>query len=197
LEGSIFVTGAAVQWLRDELGIIHTSAESEALASSVPDSGGVYFVPAFVGLGAPYWDSAARGTIVGLTRGAGRAHLARAVLEAACYQTRDVIEAMQADSGIALQDLRVDGGMTANNTLLQMQADLLGIPVHRPAVTETTALGAAYLAGLTVGQWPDTDAIAGRWRVERTFAPQMSADRRETLYAGWKRAVERARAWES
>jgi glycerol kinase len=196
LEGSVFVTGAAVQWLRDELGIIRTAAETEALAASVPDTGGVYFVPAFVGLGAPYWDSGARGVIVGLTRGTGRAHLARAVLEAACYQTRDVIEAMQADSGAALSDLRVDGGMTVNNALMQMQADLLGIPVHRPAITETTALGAAYLAGLAAGCWAGTEELGARWRVERTFEPRISADERETLYTGWKRAVERARGWE-
>jgi len=193
LEGSIFITGAAVQWLRDELGILRSAAETETLAQSVEDTGGVYFVPAFVGLGAPYWDSGARGVIAGLTRGTGRAHLARAALEAACYQTRDVIEAMQADAGAPLKDLRVDGGMTANNALLQMQADILGIPVHRPAITETTALGAAYLAGLVVGVWKDTEEIAAHWRVDRTFEPQMSEDRREALYAGWKRAVERAR----
>jgi glycerol kinase len=195
LEGSVFVTGAAVQWLRDELGIIGSAAETEALARSVPDTGGVYFVPAFVGLGAPYWDSGARGLLVGLTRGTGRAHLARAALEAACYQSRDVIEAMQSDAGAPLPDLRVDGGMTANDALLQMQADILGIPVHRPAVTETTALGAAYLAGLAAGLWSGTDEIAARWRIARTFEPQISADQRESLYAGWKRAVERARHW--
>jgi glycerol kinase len=195
LEGSIFVTGAAVQWLRDELGVVRTAAETEALAGTVEDTGGVYFVPAFVGLGAPHWDSGARGAIVGLTRGTGRAHLARAALEAACYQTRDVAAAMQADCGAPLLDLRVDGGMAANSALLQMQADLLGIPVHRPAVTETTALGAALLAGLTAGLYPDMDTLAARWRIERTFAPLMSADRRESLYAGWKRAVERAREW--
>jgi glycerol kinase len=193
LEGSVFVTGAAVQWLRDELGIIRTPAETEALASAVPDTGGVYFVPAFVGLGAPYWDSGARGALIGLTRGTGRAHIARAALEAACYQTRDVIEAMQADCGAPLRDLRVDGGMTANNVLLQMQADLLGIPVHRPAITETTALGAAYLAGLAAGRWSGTDEIAQRWRIERTFEPQMTADEREALYTGWKQAVGRVR----
>ena len=195
LEGSIFVTGAAVQWLRDELGIIRSAQETEALVRSVPDSNGVYFVPAFVGLGAPYWDSGARGAIVGLTRGATRAHLVRAALEATCYQTRDVIEAMQSDIQAPLTDLRVDGGMTANDALLQMQADILGIPVQRPAVTETTALGAAYLAGLAVGLWRGTDEIASQWKVASTFEPQMSDDQRETLYAGWKRAVERARQW--
>jgi glycerol kinase len=193
LEGSVFVTGAAVQWLRDELGIIRSTAETEALALSVPSNGGVYFVPAFVGLGAPYWDSDARGAVVGLTRGTGRAHLARAALEATCFQSRDVIEAMQADCGAPLEDLRVDGGMTVNNALLQMQADILGIPVHRPAVTETTALGAAYLAGLAVGVWDNCEEIAKQWKVDRTFEPRMSADERENLYAGWKKAVERVR----
>jgi glycerol kinase len=195
LEGSVFVTGAAVQWLRDELGIISQAKQTEALAQSVPDSGGVYFVPAFAGLGAPYWDSGARGAIVGLTRGTGRAHIVRAALEAACFQSRDVIEAMQADCGEPLTDLRVDGGMTENNALMQMQADILGIPVHRPAVTETTALGAAYLAGLQAGVWNSTEEPAALWKVERTFEPRMSEDHRETLYSGWKRAVERSRNW--
>lgn len=195
LEGSIFVTGAAVQWLRDELGIIHSAAETEALAQSVPDSNGVYFVPAFVGLGAPYWDSAARGTIVGITRGTTRAQLVRAALEAACYQTRDVVQAMQEDLGGALSDLRVDGGMTSNNVMMQIQADILGVPVVRPAVTETTALGAAYLAGLAVSVWGDLQDVATHWKAERVFEPQMPDERREELYAGWKRAVERARQW--
>lgn len=195
LEGSVFVTGAAVQWLRDELGVVRTAAETEALAQSVPDSGGVYFVPAFVGLGAPYWDSGARGTIVGLTRGTTRAHLVRAVLEATCYQARDVIDAMQNDAQAPLTELRVDGGMVANNALLQMQADILGIPVLRPAVTETTALGAAYLAGLAVDVWRDMPHVATHWRAERVFEPKMRPERREELYSGWKRAVERARAW--
>jgi glycerol kinase len=171
--------------------VIRHAAETEALARSVPDNGGVYFVPAFTGLGAPYWDAEARGAIVGLTRGTGRAHLARAALEAACYQSRDVIEAMQSDCGTPLPDLRVDGGMTRNDFLLQLQADLLGIPVHRPAVTETTALGAAYLAGLAAGVWKGCDEIAANWRVERTFEPGMSVDERESLYTGWKRAVAR------
>jgi glycerol kinase len=193
LEGSVFVTGAAIQWLRDELGIITQARQAEGLAQSVADSGGVYFVPAFAGLGAPYWDSGARGAILGLTRGTSRAHIVRAALEAACYQSRDVIEAMQADCGAPLTDLRVDGGMTANNTLLQMQADILGIPVHRPVVTETTALGAAYLAGLQSGMWKSTDELAAKWKIDRTFEPQISEDQRESLYTGWKRAVERTR----
>ncbi|HZO90974.1 MAG TPA: glycerol kinase GlpK [Chthonomonadaceae bacterium] len=195
LEGSVFITGAAVQWLRDELQIIRTAAEIEPLAASVPDSGGVYFVPAFVGLGAPYWDAYARGTIVGLTRGAGRAHIARATLEAVCYQTRDVLEAMRADSGLEIAELRVDGGMTVNNLLLQMQADLLGVAVVRPAVTETTALGAAYLAGLAVGYWRDTSEIAANWAIGSTFHPQIGAEERAAHVQGWQRAVERARAW--
>ncbi len=195
LEGSIFVTGAAVQWLRDELQIIGSAAEIEPLAASVPDSGGVYFVPGFVGLGAPYWDAYARGAILGLTRGTGRAHLARATLEAVCFQTRDVLEAMRADCGLEIAELRVDGGMTVNNTLLQMQADLLGTTVVRPAVTETTALGAAYLAGLAVGYWRDPAEITANWVVDRVFQPQISADERAARFEGWQRAVERARAW--
>ena len=191
LEGSVFVTGAAIQWLRDELGIIRSAAETGEFAASVDDTGGVYFVPAFAGLGAPYWDSRARGSIVGLTRGTGRAHIVRAALEAACYQTRDVIDAMEADSGIQLTELRVDGGMSANDFMLQFQADILGIPVHRPEITETTALGAAYLAGLGAGVWSSPEEIECQWRIERTFEPQMSTGRRDELYAGWKRAVER------
>ena len=195
LEGSVFIAGAAVQWLRDELGFIRNAAESEALAASVADTGGVYVVPAFVGLGAPYWDGFARGTIVGLTRGSGRAHIVRATLESTAYQTRDVVDAMQADSGLTLQTLRVDGGMVRNDFLMQFQADVLGVPVERPAVTETTALGAAYLAGLATGFWHSQDEIAQQWRVERAFAPQMSADQRDSLYAGWQRAVERSKGW--
>ena len=193
LEGSVFVAGAAIQWLRDELQIISAAGEVEKLALSVPDNGGVWFVPAFTGLGAPYWDAEARGAIVGLTRGVGRAHIARAALESVCFQTRDVLEAMRADSGLALSELRVDGGMTVNNALLQMQADLLGTVVVRPKVTETTALGAAYLAGLGVGFWRGPDEIAAQWAVSAVFEPKMSANERETLYAGWKRAVERVR----
>lgn len=195
LEGSVFIAGAVVQWLRDELKLITSAAESEPLARSAADAGGVYVVPAFVGLGAPYWDSYARGTIVGLTRGSGRAHIVRAALESIAYQTRDVLEAMRADSGLTLQTLRVDGGATGNDFLLQFQADILGVPVQRPAVTETTALGAAYLAGLAAGFWSSLDEIARQWAVEKTFEPQMPADRRDSLYAGWKRAVERAKAW--
>jgi glycerol kinase len=195
LEGSVFVAGAAIQWLRDGLGLIARAAESEALAADVPDTGGVYFVPAFVGLGAPYWDAYARGTIVGLTRGTDRRHLARAALEAICYQSRDLLEAMAADSGIRLQALRADGGAAANDLLMQLQADLVGVPVERPVVTETTALGAAYLAGLAVGYWSGLDEIAAQWRVDARFAPAMEAARRDALYDGWQRAVERARGW--
>ena len=195
LEGSIFIAGAAVQWLRDGLGIIETSAESETLARSVESSEGVYFVPAFVGLGAPYWDAYARGTILGLTRGSTRAHIARAALESIAYQTRDVVEAMHSDSGIALQTLRVDGGVARNDFLMQFQADILGVPVQRPAITETTALGAAYLAGLAVGYWASPEALESQWRIDRTFEPSMSADQRESLYHDWKRAIERSKAW--
>ncbi len=195
LEGSVFIAGAAVQWLRDELGIISSAAESEALATSVADSGGVYVVPAFVGLGAPYWDAFARGAILGLTRGSGRAQITRATLESVAYQTRDVVDAMQADSHLKLQALRVDGGMVRNDFLMQFQADILGVPVERPAVTETTALGAAYLAGLATNFWHSQTEIAQQWQVERTFDPNMSADQRESLYAGWQRAVERSKGW--
>jgi len=195
LEGSVFIAGAAIQWLRDGLGIITHAAESQALAGDVADSGGVYFVPAFVGLGAPYWDAYARGTIVGLTRGTDRRHLVRAALEAICYQSRDLLEAMAADSGIRLQALRADGGAAANDLLLQLQADLLGVTVQRPAITETTALGAAYLAGLAVGYWSGLDEIATQWRAEAEFIPAMPAQQRDALYAGWQRAVERARGW--
>jgi glycerol kinase len=195
LEGSVFIAGAAIQWLRDGLGIIGHAAESQDLARQVEDTGGVYFVPAFVGLGAPYWDAYARGTVVGLTRGTDRRHLARAALEAICYQSRDVLEAMVADSGIALEALRADGGAVANDLLMQLQADLLGVPVQRPAVTETTALGAAYLAGLAVGYWSGLEEIAAQWQVDAEFVPAMSAGRRDALYAGWQRAVERARGW--
>lgn len=196
LEGSIFVTGAAVQWLRDSLRAIKSSGDVEALASEAPDNGGVYLVPAFVGLGAPYWDSYARGTIVGLTRGSTIAHIARATLESMCYQTRDVLAAMTADSGVQVKTLRVDGGAVVNNLLMQFQADILGVPVQRPRVAETTALGAAYLAGLAVNFWSGPAEVAEQWAIDRTFEPQMSADQRETLYATWKRAVERSLGWE-
>jgi len=195
IEGSIFITGAAVQWLRDGLGLIAEAAESEVLAHSVPDNGGVYFVPAFAGLGAPYWDMYARGTIIGLTRGTTKAHLARATLEGIAYQVRDVVEAMGAEANLQIPQLRVDGGGTANAFLMQFQADILGIPIQVAAVAETTALGAAYLAGLAVGLWRDTTEIAGHWRAAKTYEPSMSTDQRETLYAGWKRAVERAGGW--
>ncbi len=197
LEGSVFIGGAAVQWLRDGLQIIQTAGESETLAATVPDSGGVYVVPAFVGLGAPHWDQYARGTIVGITRGTTRAHLVRATLEAICFQTRDVLEAMHADAGVALTCLRVDGGAVRNNLLMQMQADILGVAVERPAVTETTALGAAYLAGLAAGLWKGTDELAAQSRVERRFQPAVDADQRDALYRGWQKAVECARAWAS
>ncbi|MCY4464551.1 MAG: glycerol kinase GlpK [Chloroflexi bacterium] len=195
LEGSIFMAGAAVQWLRDELRLLDDAAESQALAESIAGTGGVYVVPAFVGLGAPYWDPYARGAIVGMTRGSGRAQIVRATLEAIAYQTRDVVAAMSADSGLQLEALRVDGGAVVNDFLMQFQADMLGVPVERPAVTETTALGAAYLAGLAAGFWDSQDEIASQWQLQRRFVPTMSADQRESLYAGWQRAVERARGW--
>lgn len=196
LEGSVFIAGAAVQWLRDELGIIASAAESEALAASVPDSNGVYVVPAFVGLGAPHWDPRARGAIVGLTRNAGRAHLTRATLEAIAFQARDVVEAVEREAGVTLSELRVDGGAAANNLLLQIQADILGRDVVRPAVLETTALGAAYLAGLATGFWKDAAEVSRYWREDRRFSPQMPEERREELYAGWRRALERAKGWD-
>lgn len=193
LEGSVFVAGAAVQWLRDGLKLIANAAEIEALAAQAPDSGGVYVVPAFVGLGAPYWDAGARGLICGLTRDSSAAHLARATLDAICYQTRDVLACMEADSGRPLTALRVDGGAVANNLLMQIQADVLGIPVQRAAVAETTALGVAYLAGLAVGMWSGPDALAAHWRYDRVFTPQLDEDARAARYAGWQRAVGRAR----
>ena len=195
LEGSVFIAGAAVQWLRNELRIIENSADVEPLAASVPDNGGVYVVPAFVGLGAPYWDPYARGAILGLTRGSSRAHIARATLESIAYQTRDVLEAMRADSSIELNELRVDGGAVHNDLLMQFQADILGVPVLRPVVTETTALGAATLAGLAVGFWRDAQEIARNWAVDRVFEPTMSKAQREALYAGWQKAVARTRHW--
>lgn len=195
LEGSVFVAGAVVQWLRDGLGIIDSSAEVEALAESVPDTGGVYFVPAFVGLGAPYWNAHARGTLIGLTRGTTRAHIARAALESMAYQTRDVLEAMQQDAGIELRALKVDGGATADNLLMQFQADLLGVPVQRPVVQETTALGAAYLAGLSAGFWQDRADLRRNWILDREFVPAMSEATRAPLYRSWKKAVERSLDW--
>jgi glycerol kinase len=195
LEGSVFVAGAAIQWLRDGLGIIERASDIEALAASVPDAGGVHFVPALAGLGAPYWDPHARGTLLGITRGTLRAHLARATLEAIAFQSAELIDAMAADSGVALKELRVDGGASASNLLMQIQADLLGVPVVRPRITETTALGAAYLAGLGVGFWKDTAEIGALWARERVFEPRMTrAEAAERLDA-WKRAVERSRGW--
>jgi glycerol kinase len=195
LEGSIAITGAAVQWLRDNLGLIEDAAESETIAQSVEDAGGIYFVPAFSGLFAPYWDMDARGVIVGLTRYINRAHIVRATLESICYQTRDVLEAMRADSGIELTALKVDGGATVNNFLMQLQADVLGVPVVRPIVHETTALGAAYAAGLATGLWSNLDELRTNWGVDRTFGPQWSEEKREAAYVGWKKAVERSRDW--
>jgi len=195
LEGSIFIAGAVVQWLRDGLGLIRSASEVENLAASVPDNGGVYLVPAFVGLGAPHWDPYARGAIHGITRGTTAGHLARAALESIAYQVSDLVSAMQADCGLALGELRVDGGATANDMLMQFQADLLGVPVLRPAVTETTALGAAYLAGLAVGYWDGLDEIAAQWQVERVFEPAMGRDRVAELCADWARAVARSKGW--
>jgi len=195
LEGSVFIAGAVVQWLRDGLKIIRSAAEVETLAASVPDNGGVYLVPAFAGLGAPHWDAYARGAIFGLTRGSTAAHIARAALESIAYQSAEVLRAMQGDAGLALAELRVDGGATANNLLMQFQADLLGVPVVRPKVQETTALGAAYLAGLAVGYWKNTDDIRANWRVDRRFEPQMSRERAAELTAGWDKAVKRSKGW--
>ncbi len=196
LEGSVFIAGAVVQWLRDGLGIIRSSSEVEALAAGVADNGGVYFVPAFAGLGSPHWDPYARGAIVGLTRGSSAGHIARAALEAIAYQTADVLTAMESDSGIKLKELRVDGGATRNDTLMQFQADVLGVPVVRPRIHETTALGAAYLAGLGVGYWKGAEALDAQWQVERRFEPAMDRARAEELLAAWRKAVERSKDWE-
>jgi glycerol kinase len=195
LEGSVFIAGAVVQWLRDGLGLVRTAAESEALAASVPDNGGVYLVPAFAGLGAPHWDAYARGAMFGLTRGSTAGHLARAALESIAFQSADVLAAMERDAAMTLTELRVDGGATANNLLMQFQADVLGVPVVRPKVLETTALGAGYLAGLAVGYWKDAADVARNWQVDRRFEPAMARDRVEALRAGWAKAVERAKAW--
>jgi glycerol kinase len=194
LEGSVFITGAAVQWLRDGLGLIEHAADIEALAKTVRDNGGVYFVPAFTGLGAPHWDPHARGTIAGITRGTTRGHIARATLEAIAYQTAEVIDAMQSDSGVSLAQLRVDGGGSVNNLTMQFQSDVLGVPVVRPRVTETTALGAAYLAGLHSGFWPSVESVASNWREERRFEPAMQPPQIGALLEGWRRAVASARA---
>jgi glycerol kinase len=196
LEGSIFIAGAVVQWLRDGLEIIRSSADVEALAASVPDTNGVYLVPAFAGLGAPHWDQYARGTIVGLTRGSTKAHIARAALEAIALQVMDVLKAMEADAGIKLKELRVDGGASANDLLMQLQADLLNVPVVRPKISETTALGAAYLAGLAVGYWKNQTDIARQWQADKTFKPAMKPAARTLIAAGWGKALRRAKAWE-
>jgi glycerol kinase len=195
LEGSIFIAGAAVQWLRDQLQVITDASETEAIAESVDDTGGAYLVPAFTGLGAPYWDPEARGVLVGLTRGTSRAQIVRATLESICYQTCDVLRCFESDTGFVARDLQVDGGATANDFLMQFQADILGIPVRRPQVLETTALGAAYLAGLGVGFWSDRQQIAANWNEDRCFQPTLSKDARDQLHAGWLRAVERSRGW--
>lgn len=195
LEGSIFIAGAAIQWLRDGLKLVEAAPDSEYFAGKVQDTDGVYLVPAFVGLGAPYWDMRARGAIVGLTRGTTKYHIIRAALESLAYQTRDVLGAMEADSGIQLTALKVDGGAVANNLLMQFQADILGVPVERPQVIETTALGAAYLAGLAVGFWQSKEELASRWKLDSRFAPQMAAEQREKLYRGWQKAVRRAMDW--
>jgi len=195
LEGSVAVTGSAVQWLRDQLGIIKQASEIEPLANTVADNGGIYFVPAFSGLFAPYWRADARGCIVGLSRFNDKGHLARATLESICYQTRDVLDAMVADSGVRLEVLKVDGGATVNNTLMQLQADILGVPVVRPVVAETTALGAAYAAGLAVGFWQDVDEMRRNWQADRQWEPSWTADRRESGHAGWRKAVERTLNW--
>lgn len=196
LEGSIFIAGAAIQWLRDELKIVDKASDSEGYAEAVEDTNGVYVVPAFVGLGAPYWDQYARGTIVGLTRGAKKEHLIRATLESLAYQTNDVLKAMEEDSGIKLEALKVDGGACANNFLMQFQSDVLGVQVDRPEVIETTALGAAYLAGLAVGYWKDKEDISKNWAISRSFAPHMNTAKREELLEGWHKAVDRSLGWE-
>jgi glycerol kinase len=196
LEGAVFITGAAVQWLRDGLGIIKSASETESLARSLASNDGVYFVPALVGLGAPHWDAYARGTVTGITRGTTRAHFARAALESMCYQTRDVVEGMERDSGIKLKEIRADGGAVGNAFLMQFQADILGVAVEVPAVTETTSLGAAYLAGLAVGFWKSREELRAKWKAARRYEPQMSESERERLYQRWLKAVERARDWE-
>ena len=195
LEGSVFVGGAVVQWLRDELHLITEASDTEYFAKKVPDSAGVYLVPAFTGLGAPYWDMYARGALVGLTRGAGRNHIIRAALESIAYQTADVLQAMEKDAGLPLRELRVDGGASANNFLMQFQSDIIGRTLRRPMIRETTALGAAYLAGLATGVWRDLDDIRSQWTLDRLYEPEMSEAARTRLYAGWHKAVERARGW--
>jgi glycerol kinase len=196
LEGSVFIGGAVVQWVRDGLGLVRTAPEIETLAASVPDNGGVYFVPAFAGLGAPHWDPYARGALLGITRGTTAGHIARAALESIAYQVADLLDAMGADAGIPLTELRADGGAATNDALLQFQADLLGVPVLRPKITETTALGAAYLAGLGVGYWGSPDELTGQWQVERRFEPQLGKSRAAALRERWTAAVERSKRWE-
>jgi glycerol kinase len=197
LEGSVFIGGAVVQWLRDGLHLVRSAAEIEPLAASVADNGGVYFVPAFAGLGAPHWDPYARGAMFGITRGTTAAHIARAALESIAYQVADLLDAMRADAGIELKELRVDGGASANDALMQFQADLLGVAVVRPSITETTALGAAYLAGLAVGVWPSVEAITGQWRAERTFEPSIPRSAAGALRERWSEAVRRAKGWDA
>jgi glycerol kinase len=192
----VFIAGAVVQWLRDGLKIIRTSPEVEQLAASVPDNGGVYLVPAFAGLGAPHWDPYARGIVAGLTRGATGGHLARAALESIAYQVADVLDAMRADAGIKITSLRVDGGAATNNLLMQFQADMLGVPVVRPKIFETTALGAAFLAGLATGFWKNREQLASQWQIDRTFEPSMPKSKVEALRWGWNKALERSRQWE-
>ena len=195
LEGSIFIAGAIIQWLRDEMQFFKEASESEYFATKVEDNGDVYLVPAFVGLGSPYWDMYARGTIMGLTRGSNKNHIIRAGLESIAYQTKDLIEAMKEDSGIELKALRVDGGAVKNNFLMQFQADILNTNVHRPEVVETTALGAAYLAGLAVGFWTDKENIRENWKLEKEFMPKLDYELREKYYSGWKKSVERSKNW--
>ena len=195
LEGSIFVAGAAIQWLRDELRVIDSSPDSEYMAKKVADTNGCYVVPAFTGLGAPHWDQYARGTIVGLTRGVNKYHIIRATLDSICYQTNDVLQAMEADSGIRLASLKVDGGASANNYLMQTQADIIGAPVNRPCCVETTAMGAAYLAGLAVGYWADKEDVRKNWAIDRTFTPEISGEKRAEMVAGWNRAVKCSFGW--
>ena len=195
LEGSVFIAGAVVQWLRDELKIIRTSAEIEKLAAQVKDTEGIYIVPAFAGLGAPHWNQYARGSIFGLTRGSSNAHIARAALDSIAYQTFDVLKAMEADAGIHIKELRVDGGATVNNQLMQFQSDILNTKVVRPKITETTALGAAYLAGLAVGYWKNVEEIQQQWQADKTFSPSMDDEKRNELVKGWQRAVNASIAW--
>ncbi len=196
LEGSVFVGGAVIQWIRDELKLVNDAADTEYFAKKVCDNGGVYIVPAFTGLGAPHWDMYARGAIFGLTRGANRNHIIRAALESIAYQSRDLIDAMKEDSGCTLTSLKVDGGASRNNLLMQFQADITGVEVVRPIITETTALGAAYLAGLAVGFWESKEEIATKWSVSQSYTPALDDDKKEKLYRGWKKAVERAKGWE-